>query len=386
MKIVPNKSYRLNPERAIYVTGTIDDEMVSQLTPKILKLQGESRDPITVYIDSRGGNPNNMETILRLLRLTDQDHSLPCDVITAVTIRAASAAADLLSSGDYAIAFPDSTILHHGIRTVERTPLTLEATSLIGDLLRVRSDVYAMQLAQRIESRFSFRYVDALSEFDKLRAELSDPNMIELQCFFEFIRRQLSDDAKKIWAKAQKRYLRYHDLITTVIQKSGAVNPEDGLAGVQASMIKAIVELEVEANKENPEWTFSRGGINQVVTDFFLLEEFLGNSNSDRLKEWCTSFGKMTLSAQQRAEVDSITNESEKLSKIEELARAILQPIWIFFVGLCHALQEGENELTAMDAFWMGLVDEVVGADFFTVRDLNEYEEDDSDGEENDVE
>jgi hypothetical protein len=166
-----------------------------------------------------------------------------------------------------------------------------------------------------------------------------------------------------------------------VIHKSGTVNPEDGLAGVQANMIKAIVELEVEANKENKGWTFSRGGINQVVTDFFLLEEFLGNSNSDRLKEWCTSFGKMTLSAQQRSEVDAITNESEKLAKIDELARSILQPIWIFFVGLCHALQEGENELTATDAFWMGLVDEVIGEDFFTVRDLNEFEEDDSDEE-----
>ena len=30
-----------------------------------------------------------------------------------------------------------------------------------------------------------------------------------------------------------------------------------------------------------------------------------------------------------------------------------------FFVALCHALYEGENELTAMDAVWLGLVDTI---------------------------
>jgi hypothetical protein len=31
----------------------------------------------------------------------------------------------------------------------------------------------------------------------------------------------------------------------------------------------------------------------------------------------------------------------------------------IFSLALCRALQEGENELTAMDALWLGLVDTV---------------------------
>jgi enoyl-CoA hydratase/carnithine racemase len=43
---------------------------------------------------------------------------------------------------------------------------------------------------------------------------------------------------------------------------------------------------------------------------------------------------------------------------------------------LCHALQEGENELTAKDAYWLGLIDEVIGEDLYTIRDLMEYEDD----------
>ena len=41
----------------------------------------------------------------------------------------------------------------------------------------------------------------------------------------------------------------------------------------------------------------------------------------------------------------------------------LLQPLSSFFAALCHALQQGENELTAEDAYWLGLIDEVVGKD-----------------------
>ena len=31
----------------------------------------------------------------------------------------------------------------------------------------------------------------------------------------------------------------------------------------------------------------------------------------------------------------------------------------VFFLALCRALQEGENNITAMDAFWLGLLDTI---------------------------
>jgi hypothetical protein len=47
--------------------------------------------------------------------------------------------------------------------------------------------------------------------------------------------------------------------------------------------------------------------------------------------------------------------------KLEKL-RPHFQPAWSFLVALGHALQEGENELSALDAFWLGLIDEVLGS------------------------
>jgi hypothetical protein len=44
---------------------------------------------------------------------------------------------------------------------------------------------------------------------------------------------------------------------------------------------------------------------------------------------------------------------------------------------LYHALQEGENELTATDAAWFGLIDEVIGSsDLPSMRLLAEFKKD----------
>jgi ATP-dependent protease ClpP protease subunit len=121
-------------------------------------MQQHNRAPITVYIDSPDGRPASGELLLRLLKVTDQDYSPACRVMTVATARAASAAADLLSWGDYAIAFPNSTILYHGTRRTVDDPITVEAAATMAESLKLRNDQFAMRLARRHE-RFFFRYV-----------------------------------------------------------------------------------------------------------------------------------------------------------------------------------------------------------------------------------
>jgi hypothetical protein len=319
-----------------------------------------------------------MDTILRLLNLTDQDSSGPCNIITAVTTRAASAAADLLSSGDYALAFPDSNILYHGLRSFEKNPLTFEATSMLADSLRQSNDYYAMALARKIEDRFSFRYVTVRSEFDEFRKTKSAPSMSDLDCFVEIISTKLSDGAKKEWTKAKERHGRYQDLLDSVLRRKRKPNFATlTRAEIEADSLKAIIAFELKSKKKDPKWSFTTEGLGQLADDFFLLNEYVATYSSDRLQRWCTSFGKWTLPTKEAEEIDAIADEKERAEKLVEIVRPILQPIWSFFVALCHALQEGENELTAIDAYWLGLVDEVIGeTDLWTVRDLDEVQPD----------
>ena len=374
--ITPNPDYRLNPSRAIYATGTLDDDMVARLTPRILALQSQSRDPICVYVNSPGGSPASAEALLNLLRLSDQDIAEPCRIITAVTIQAASAAADLLASGDYAIAFPNSRILHHGVRQLSGAPSTFESTARLNEVLRISNSVYAMKLAQKSEDRFTFRFYSVRDKFAELRNEKQQPTLSDYECFVEVIKEKLSPDARKIFDKALERAERYKALIASAAASTGwndAENPQQ----IQALIIKAILDFEVSASNDAATMDFRFGGMRQLQDDFYLLNEYLTDSTDQKLDQWCKTMGPLFLTPEQQTEIDGTVDEAERSKKLVEINKPILQPMLAFFTALCHALQEGENELTATDAYWLGLVDEVVGDDdLWNLRLLYEFEDD----------
>ncbi len=356
--------------------------MLSRLSPQILKLQSQSRAPITVYVlNSPGGQTAIMQGIVRLLKLADQDGASPCHIITVVTNKAQSAAADLISAGDYSIAFPNSTLLYHGVRTPmlipTLQPFTAERTSLLAHILRLTNDAYAMDLARKAEKRFLLRFILLYPDFQKLRDAKAPKTVSDLDCFATLLSERLSANAKKVLQRAQERYRRYEPLMSKLLDKaSNQVGPAIP-AKIEAQRIKAIVDFEVSSNKNNKGWTCKDGGLTRIVEDFFLMAEYLENQQSDRLEHWCLTVGKMSLSKTEKETLDKITDEKARNEQLIKIVRPIIQPVWMFFIALCHALQEDDNELTAVDAYWFGLVDEVWGnASLIASRWFEEFEED----------
>ena len=83
------------------------------------------------------------------------------------------------------------------------------------------------------------------------------------------------------------------------------------------------------------------------------------------------------MNANERAAIEALTDENAHTAKIIQIVRPRLEPAWSFFVALCHALHEGENKLTAKDAYWLGLIDEVLGdPDMAVLRLISEYRDD----------
>lgn len=376
--IVPNENYRPNPDRCVYIDGPIDEQLISRVTPVVLRLQRKSRHPITAYIiNSPGGQVERMESILKLLQSSDQDSSSPCRIITVVTRRAGSAAADLLCSGDYAIAYQNSTILYHGVRTFETDPLTLERTSVLTSALRLSSDYYAWDLAHKIESRFMFLFFITRPEFDNVRHANPGKAMTDFDCFLQVILSKLSQNAKTVCENARTRYGRYAALLTKVKPKPGARKRKQRQALLEAKQLRAILDFEVAENRANPNWTFRLGGLTRLSNDFYRLTEYLEGAESRRLKQWCEVFGPIALTKPQKDEIDRIEDDSGRTEKMIEFVQPAVQPLWSFFVALCHALQEGENLFTAKDAYWLGLIDEVMGdPDLAKLRNMMEYQED----------
>jgi ATP-dependent protease ClpP protease subunit len=360
--IVPDPNFRPNPNRAVYIQGFIDQGTVDRLTPQILKLTSQNRDPITVYIDSRGGSVASAELILRLLQATNQDGASPCWLITVVTSRAASAAADLLSSGNYAIAYPESTILYHGVRT-SLNELTVEIASLMAESLKISNDRYAMALARKSEWRFMWRFMSLRSGFGEHREKIGKPKHSELDCFIDLISAKLSGNAAKILTQAHARYQRYNALISHFLKlavKSKRFMEGSTEAHSEGLMLRAIINFEVRQHKADPEWNFRDGGLVRLTDNFYLLQEYLASARSEQFRKLCDRWGAFVLTDADKAELEGLA-EPEKTKKQLDKVRPYFQPFWSFFVALCHALQEGENELTAVDAFWLGLIDEIIG-------------------------
>jgi ATP-dependent protease ClpP protease subunit len=214
-----NPDYRANPNRAVYVQGRIDQLLIDKITPRIIDLQTQSRDPISVYIDSQGGSTASGDSIYRLLKASDQDCSSSCRLITVATGRAASAAAILLCSGSYAIAYPESVIFFHGVSRLADSPITATDASDIMELLRQSNDRYALALADRSLSRFGFRYVSQRPKFQEYRQKINKPNYSDLFCFVGIIQQHLSREAIGVAERAIDRNQRYNELVQYVGQR-----------------------------------------------------------------------------------------------------------------------------------------------------------------------
>src|SRR5439155_21095320 len=116
-------------ERAIFVVGEISDVMVSALTPKIIALTQSATLPITLFIDSDGGSVRAASVIRGLLKTPDRRGNR-CPLITIVTGRACSSAADLLAEGDYIAAYQHAYIHFHGTRISDVAVTAEEAREL----------------------------------------------------------------------------------------------------------------------------------------------------------------------------------------------------------------------------------------------------------------
>lgn len=98
-------------KRIIYVHGQIDEEMHFDIAKRVLSFDMKIKSPITVHINSPGGDVYEAMGILDILKGTD------CPIYTVCTGKAMSAAVPILASGErgFRKAGALSTIMIHEV-------------------------------------------------------------------------------------------------------------------------------------------------------------------------------------------------------------------------------------------------------------------------------
>jgi ATP-dependent protease ClpP protease subunit len=151
-----NIYFQENPQRSIFVSGKITTELVSSLTPEILKLRHASSDPITVYIDSFGGSVYDALKLIGLLNSPNQEGKI-CRLITVATGTVGSMASTILIFGDYVIAYPSATLMFHGTWRTPDSSINRSKAEAFAEELEAKDQERALERATKCFHRFFHR-------------------------------------------------------------------------------------------------------------------------------------------------------------------------------------------------------------------------------------
>src|SRR5258708_5033803 len=195
-----------NPRRALWVTESLREPLLTRLETGIVDLGTSSRSPITVYIDSPGGYTDVADMILTLLKWPDPSDKSRCRVITVALRRVSSAATHLLAGGGVAIAHRDCKLPYHGggphLPNLHEIPgvsrLTAEVAERFAIATKFNNERSSAAFARMCVPRAMAMITALRSGFEAHRVEVGNPNLTDLECFQAVLTSKLSPPAKRI--------------------------------------------------------------------------------------------------------------------------------------------------------------------------------------------
>lgn len=95
--------------RILFMEEGFDEESVNTLKKELLRLNSQSTEPITIMINSTGGEVGPLLTLYGIIQ------NLSCQVVTVAAGYCYSAGAFLLLMGDVRVALPETRIMMHEI-------------------------------------------------------------------------------------------------------------------------------------------------------------------------------------------------------------------------------------------------------------------------------
>lgn len=403
--------YTLDWKRAIYINKAINETLLKELTPVILQLKQDNSSPITVGIDSPGGNIGVMESLLSLLKCPDQDGKV-IEIYTVATDKACSAAADFLAFGDYSVAFPHSKILYHDVRYSDIDDVTSSKALRAARLLEKGNTAFSLRLAKQIQTRLIWVYIDLKSRFndvrkrfpkipekyDKIFSELvpSDQKQIvdivgfALALFSELSSPNDGDiaiEALRLLASCVQ--IEKIEKMLSDRKSEGKIDPVDGISDL-VGMIEKL-DLDQPNSLQISESIVSTGLSESIYKDIRLFLEVLArrlvidknesinDSWLDKLINDFIFMKDINDSVHVKATIsmlvghyytffDTETTKMIKGTQDQEEQSKLLVPFypqvrlfWYYIVLICRCLCRGEHILTPRDAQVLGLVDEVLG-------------------------
>lgn len=346
--------FRENPDRCIYVQGEINAELVDKLLPQIQTLRLKSLEPITVYLHSVGGSVLYADMLYDLLTAPNQDKKR-CRIITVAPATTGSTATDLLTRGDYAMAYPSAMLHYHGVSRQMDARVNKETATTLAENLARHNEEYALQLARKVLPRLVTlcRYVYKVSPDNttdlirKMYRGLSSRNDHLVHESVTLLKR----------AAEARTYAR------DALKYSGQASDVEKERRILLSLVDQVVESkkkETAASGHNG-WSLRQGGLAEIVDAFNLYWDYETGKYISLLKDVMEFTADDFLDQGKKEEYSHLQDDEARSAWLKENVQPKLRPLIYYVVSFCRLLKRSEYYFTAKDAFMLGLIDEVVG-------------------------
>lgn len=393
---------RTNPNRAIFISGEINQDLVDRIQPEILKYRYESNETITVYINSLGGSVDAAHFIHGLLKNPNQKGE-SCHIITVATGYAASAAAHLLALGDYAIAYPDAKIYYHGSRIFgENLTVTAEDATGIANDLRKTNEQLTSDVASSVIKRYLYMYLNLRDrpEFQRATNNLPEDicqkfaftdvseNLFNVCAFAYFLSTQLSAPLDKLALKDASeqlhelnyvRQLRHKKSLQPTVEAWNGMIDQMPLSKKQAESLKSDISIfqallerrlkSISDPKTGVGKLFDAMGWLILNDEFNYIIECLSGRYADRTWEILRDFGSVLLSPDEIQEYNELVDNEDRIAYLRAIAKQRLESLWFYAVTIYRLLQKDEYPLKVEDAYWLGLINEIMGQGEPTIKE-----------------
>jgi len=376
-------------KRSIYVKGEIDESLFQTLAPQILRLTERSSQPITLLIDSRGGSIEYAARILGLLRAPVHGRPRP-HIITVAIGDACSAAADILSEGDYVVAFRHARLLFHGTRAIRE--VSRENVEAIEGALELEDVRAARRLAVSVFRRFLSLYAQHSEQVAAAfrnahqngneEQDLTDKRVVDVAALIGVLRRRIGGSAGEVLNRALDEMQRIKGILK--LYKAFVENkvaspiyqldkPNAGRDRKEWRMQLRVLEAVVAARLSGDGGRDLRAGSFRVLEgDFLQVLALADGSWEDELLDLLLEHDGLFFSAKDQARIaamraltlkqfDDSDDAQAQLSGAVGRAYRKAEPLWQYVTTLCRLLNDGEHEMGPEEAWYMGLIDEVIG-------------------------
>lgn len=133
----PSLQDKLMKTRSVMISGEINKDSAHDFAQRMLVLDSESQDPITVYINSPGGDVDSGFAIYDMIRFVES----PVTVVGMGLVASAAALIYLSVPAERRVAFPNSTyLIHQPLSQLKGTAIELEIYAQKLEALRHKLD------------------------------------------------------------------------------------------------------------------------------------------------------------------------------------------------------------------------------------------------------